>query len=424
MLTWNLGVFLCKLVPMMAGTNVFVSTITITAIALDRFQLIVHPTEKDLLTVRPRATALAIGSIWLLSVLLASPLLVFSTIRTEELIPGIELFEVCVENPSLHFVKASYSVGSALLQYIAPILIVSVSHAQISNKLRVRMSNRPTSYQAPAELLPANCSSTPRGSSVSTATGVGLTSANRVGGGEKTPEVASQRSSLRVPGEKTSIRQKASDDLLCSNVAVDSKSDIPPSGSGASTSSVAMVTATSSPYQAQKRRQEASRKRKTNRLLWAIAVVFALSWLPLNVCNIVIDIDHTLLTLLRDHSLLVFAVCHLLVLCSACANPVLYGWLNANFRREFVAVLCPRTTADSATMTSSSFCRRPPCCRGVQTSGGDVVVMQIVASRSHQRLQSPTINATPRSSPIVSRPETSVAMTTTAARSCTKDVVN
>ena len=52
MRTWTLGVALCKLVPLAAGTNVFVSTLSITAIALDRFHLIVHPTEKDPLLVK------------------------------------------------------------------------------------------------------------------------------------------------------------------------------------------------------------------------------------------------------------------------------------------------------------------------------------------------------------------------------------
>lgn len=36
---WELGSFMCKLVTMFQGTNLFVSTISITAIALDRFQV-------------------------------------------------------------------------------------------------------------------------------------------------------------------------------------------------------------------------------------------------------------------------------------------------------------------------------------------------------------------------------------------------
>jgi neuropeptide F receptor len=36
---WRLGTFMCKFVNMFCGVNVFVSTISITAIALDRFQV-------------------------------------------------------------------------------------------------------------------------------------------------------------------------------------------------------------------------------------------------------------------------------------------------------------------------------------------------------------------------------------------------
>ena len=70
---------------------------------------------------------------------MAAPLLVFSITRAVEPVPGLRLYEVCVENPDLDVVKAAYSVGSALVQYLAPIAIVSVAHAQIRNKLRTRM---------------------------------------------------------------------------------------------------------------------------------------------------------------------------------------------------------------------------------------------------------------------------------------------
>jgi len=41
-------------------------------------------------------------------------------------------------------------------------------------------------------------------------------------------------------------------------------------------------------------------------------------------------------------------ICHLLVLGSACFNPLLYGWLNDNFRREFVKALCCCSTSCAA----------------------------------------------------------------------------
>ena len=65
---------------------------------------------------------------------------------------------------------------------------------------------------------------------------------------------------------------------------------------------------TATPHLDRKRRKDALRKRKTNRLLVAIAVVFAASWLPLNVFNIIADFDHEWVLAL-DRSGLIFAVC-------------------------------------------------------------------------------------------------------------------
>lgn len=42
--------------------------------------------------------------------------------------------------------------------------------------------------------------------------------------------------------------------------------------------------------------------------------------------------------------LIIYAVCHMTGMSSACANPLLYGWLNDNFRKEFRQIgasICP-----------------------------------------------------------------------------------
>ena len=236
---WLLGGFMCKFVPMFAGTNVFVSTISITAIALDRFQVIVYPTKDSMKKV---GTIVALISIWVISLLMASPLLVFNIYHRHEL-EGVVVMTVCYENDDLQLERGAYSIASMIFQYIVPIAIVSVAHARICNKLKYRMVN-----QQPQ-------------------------------------------------------------------------------------------TTVNSPFQKRKHEREAKRKRKTNLLLVMIAVVFACSYMPLNVFNILADFNMKLLHQI-DKDNLVFSVCHLLVLSSACANPVIYGWLNENFRREFVNVLC------------------------------------------------------------------------------------
>ncbi|KAH8295996.1 hypothetical protein KR054_000127 [Drosophila jambulina] len=87
------------------------------------------------------------------------------------------------------------------------------------------------------------------------------------------------------------------------------------------------------------RREEADRDRKkrTNRMLIAMVGVFGLSWLPINVVNIFDDFD--------DKSnewrfyILFFFVAHSIAMSSTCYNPFLYAWLNENFRKEFKHVL-------------------------------------------------------------------------------------
>ena len=37
---------------------------------------------------------------------------------------------------------------------------------------------------------------------------------------------------------------------------------------------------------------------------------------------------------------LAYAICHLMVLCSACVNPIVYGWFNDTFKAEFLKILC------------------------------------------------------------------------------------
>lgn len=83
-------------------------------------------------------------------------------------------------------------------------------------------------------------------------------------------------------------------------------------------------------------------QRRTGALLVAVTLTFAISWLPLNVFNVLADGNELLMLTALSQLKLLFPFCHLLVLCSAMLNPLLYGWLNTNFRDEFVRLLCPR----------------------------------------------------------------------------------
>lgn len=70
---WTLGPMLCKLVSLLQGTNVMVSVGTITVIALDRYFTICHKNSQKLMGTR-RKVLLSIFLIWLISVLVTSPI--------------------------------------------------------------------------------------------------------------------------------------------------------------------------------------------------------------------------------------------------------------------------------------------------------------------------------------------------------------
>lgn len=83
------------------------------------------------------------------------------------------------------------------------------------------------------------------------------------------------------------------------------------------------------------------RLQRTNLLLVSIGVIFGISWLPLNLFNLLADLRGGPVT---QHMIVTYAVCHMTGMSSACSNPLLYGWLNDNFRKEFYDLLCNKET--------------------------------------------------------------------------------
>lgn len=141
--TWPLGnaPVSCKMVGSLQAVSIFVSTLSITAIALDRYQLIVYPTKRSF---QLTGALLALGGIWVLGIVLALPLFIVRTLEHHDIpIPNSPITSVdyCLEEWPNERGRSLYSIGSILVQYALPIITVSVAHARISNKLQVRMAS-------------------------------------------------------------------------------------------------------------------------------------------------------------------------------------------------------------------------------------------------------------------------------------------
>ncbi|KAG7169641.1 Neuropeptide F receptor-like 2 [Homarus americanus] len=89
---------------------------------------------------------------------------------------------------------------------------------------------------------------------------------------------------------------------------------------------------------ARRAQREIERNRRTTILLTSIAVTFAICWLPWHVVNLLADFNYAGFQE-PEYFYVVFGSCHAVAMSSACINPILYGWLNTNLRKEMTQAI-------------------------------------------------------------------------------------
>jgi len=238
---WFLGLVACKLVPTMQGTNILVSAGTITAIAVDRWVSITQGTGSTS-QVTHRKVVIINLVIWLVSFAFTSPILIFQTLETVDLPWAME--SLCVEVWPHPYMKHTFTILVLCAQYLLPLIVLPVVHAQI------------------LKFLEQN-----------------------------------------------------------SGIALDSR----------------------------RKEKERKRNKRMTFVLSCIAITFAVSSLPLHLFFTITDLGlHTIQQIKVYYFTL--GVCHVISMSSCVSNPVLYGWLNTNLRKDFIKLV---------PMPCSCTCTRP-----------------------------------------------------------------
>ncbi|EDW72685.2 uncharacterized protein Dwil_GK17048 [Drosophila willistoni] len=280
---WAFGRTLCHLVSFAQGCSIYISTLTLTSIAIDRYFVIIYPFHPRM----KLSTCIGIiVSIWVIALLATLPYGMYMKM-TNEVINGTQL----TGNDTTSAIEASMMM------------------------FPTNTSDSPDATSSAAQAYMQVM--TPTGGGV----GVDYTY-TRVYCEENWPSEQYRK----VFGAITTTLQFVLPFFIISicyvwiSVKLNQRARAKP-GSKSS------------------RREEADRDRKkrTNRMLIAMVAVFGLSWLPINLVNIFDDFD--------DKSnewrfyILFFFVAHSIAMSSTCYNPFLYAWLNENFRKEFKHVL-------------------------------------------------------------------------------------
>ncbi|XP_060868157.1 neuropeptide F receptor-like isoform X2 [Metopolophium dirhodum] len=144
---WTMGTVLCKLVPLLQGTNIMVSVGTITVIAIDRYWVIVRGSAQN----ERRTVYVSIATVWLLAVLTTSPVAYYQVVEPLKF-QHVVLYEACREKWPSTDIKVAYNIAVVLIQAVLPATVLLVVHIRIAAYLHAHTASQKDSRRAQREL--------------------------------------------------------------------------------------------------------------------------------------------------------------------------------------------------------------------------------------------------------------------------------
>lgn len=132
---WPFGGALCRVIMSTYGVPVFVSSMSILMIAVDRYILIVHPFRKRMTKLTAVAMVLCIA---LFTIILSVPIIVHTSYQVVD-VPALRIYkELCIEIWPVLALRQAYSVTTAAIQFFIPLTATTFLYWRISSVLRHR----------------------------------------------------------------------------------------------------------------------------------------------------------------------------------------------------------------------------------------------------------------------------------------------
>ncbi|KAJ7427053.1 Cholecystokinin receptor [Willisornis vidua] len=312
------GDTVCKLVAYLMGVSVAVSTFSLVAIAIERYSAICNPLQSRAWQTRSHACRVIVGT-WALAALLMVPYAVYSTTR-----PGAPRAPrpppaQCTHHWPSERVRQAWYVLLLLVLFFIPGVVMTVAYGLISRELYrgIRFELHVKGEAAEDAPVVLGCSVAPR---CHVTTVIPRSTAQRGVGGAPGPSCDEGDGcylQLSRPGAALELRALGSG-------AQQDRARINSSGA------------------------QLAAKRRVIRMLVVIVAMFFLCWLPIFAANTWRAFAPRAAQ--RALSGTPIAFIHLLSYTSACANPLIYCFMNRRFRKAFGATCagwgcrraCPR----------------------------------------------------------------------------------
>lgn len=132
---WIFGMAMCHIVPYAQGVSVYISTLTLTSIAIDRFFVIIYPFHPRM---KLSTCFLIIVSIWLVALLITLPYGLFVKFFS----PNDTSTYFCEESWPAESYRQIFGTVTTTLQFILPFLFMSICYISVSIRLNDRAKAR------------------------------------------------------------------------------------------------------------------------------------------------------------------------------------------------------------------------------------------------------------------------------------------
>lgn len=144
--TWYFGQWICHLLPFVQAVSVFVSTFSLSAIAIDRYNLVVRP-HANLL--KPRGAVLVTIILWIFSAFVSMPYCYFMKLEKYDGYCG----QFCTEHWPNQAIRRGYSLLLLCCQFLIPFLTMSFCYSIIFSHLRDRAYSKIRKLDERSQLL-------------------------------------------------------------------------------------------------------------------------------------------------------------------------------------------------------------------------------------------------------------------------------
>lgn len=143
---WIFGKAICHIVPYAQGCSVYISTLTLTSIAVDRFFVIIYPFHPRM----KLSTCISIIiSIWVVSLLITTPYGYYVKLYSSNYTGTWTTY--CEENWPDEDYRRIFGAVTSSMQFLFPFIIILICYICVSLKLNDRANTRPGSRNSRRE---------------------------------------------------------------------------------------------------------------------------------------------------------------------------------------------------------------------------------------------------------------------------------